>query len=246
MKRTCASTTKSFWSFITNLKQYSFICSLKDRGDLISDSVQKAEVLNDQFVFTQEDFTNMSSLDNDSYPSMPEVTVSTQGVQKFPSCSPTKLLVPMTSYDLPARVLREFAVEIAPALSCIFQRSLDTGILPEDWRRANISPVFKKGDRTKASNYRPVSLTSICSKVLEHILHSNISDHLDQYNVLCEEQHGFRSKHSCESQLVQTIHDLALALDNRKQTDVVIMDFSKAFDKVAPIDEVIFCRYSHH
>ena len=200
---------------------------------MISDSVQKAEVLNDQFrkVFTQEDFTNMPALDNDSYPSMPEVTVSTQGVQKLLSkLQPNKATGPN---DLPARVLKEFAVEIAPALSCIFQRLLDTGILPEDWRRANISPVFKKGDRTKASNYRPVSLTSICSKVLEHILHSNISDHLDQYNVLCEEQHGFRSKHSCESQLVQTIHDLALALDNRKQTDVVIMDSSKAFDKVA-------------
>ena len=155
----------------------------------------------------------MPSLDNDSYPSMPEVTVSTQGVQKLLSkLQPNKATGPD---DLAARVLKEFAVEIAPALSCIFQRSLDTGILPEDWRRANISPVFKKGDRTKASNYRPVSLTSICSKVLEHILHSNISDHLDQYNVLCEEQHGFRSKHSCESQLVQTIHDLALAQGSR-------------------------------
>ena len=109
---------------------------------------------------------------------------------------------------------------------------------------AGISPVFKKGDRTKASNYRPVFLTSICSKVLDHILCSNISDHLDQYNVLCEEQHGFCSKHSCESQLVQTIHDLALALDNRKQTEVVIMDFLKAFDKVA--NNRLLLKLSHY
>ena len=194
------------------------ICSLKDRGDLICDSVQKADVLHNKFrkVFTQEDFTNMPSLDNDSYPSMPEVTVSTQGVQKLLSkLQPNKATGPD---DLPARVLKEFAVEIAPALSCIFERLLDTGILPEDWRRANISPFFKKGDRTKASNYRPVSLTSICSKVFELILHSNISYHLDQYNVLCTEQHRFRSQHSCESQLVQTIHDLALALDKNRLT----------------------------
>ena len=95
--------------------------------------------------------------------------------------------------------------------------------------RANIRPVSKKGYRTNASNYRPVSLTSICSKVL----HSNIFNHLDQHNVLCEVQHGFRRKHFCESLLIQTIHDIASAIDKRKQTDAIIMDFSKAFDKVA-------------
>ena len=135
--------------------------------------------------------------------------------------------------NLSARVLKEYAEELAPALTCIFQRSIDCGILPEDWRQANISPIFKKGDRTKASNYRPVSLTSICCKTLEHIIHANIMDHLDLHHILCEEQHGFRSKHSCESQLIQTVHDLSEALDNKQETDVIIMDFSKAFDKVA-------------
>ncbi len=60
-----------------------------------------------------------------------------------------------------------------------------------------------------------------------------LCNHIDQHQILCEEQHGFRSKHSCESQLIQTVHDLAEGLNNRIQTDVVIMDFSKAFDKVA-------------
>ena len=130
-------------------------------------------------------------------------------------------------------MLKEYAEELAPALTCIFLRSIDCGNLLEDWRQANISPICKKRDRTKASIYRPVSLTSICCKTLEHIIHANIMDHLDLHRILCKEQHGFHSKHSCESQLIQTVHDLSEALDNKQKTDVIIMDFSKAFDKVA-------------
>ena len=80
------------------------------------------------------------------------------------------------------------------------------------------------------SNYRLVSYTSICCKVLEHILHSNIMQHIDHYNILTDNLHGFRKHHSCETQFIQTIHDLAQSLDNRTQIDMVIMNFSKAFD----------------
>ena len=113
-----------------------------------------------------------------------------------------------------------------------FNKSLASGILPESWRQANISSIFKKGERTKPSNYRPVSLTSVSCKVLEHILHSNIMSHLDNFNILTDRQHGFRTKHSCNTQLIQTVHDFAQSLDLWKQTDVIIMDFSKAFDVV--------------
>ena len=104
--------------------------------------------------------------------------------------------------------------------------------MPSAWRRANISPIYKKGDRTDASNYRPVSLTAICSKVLEHIIHSQIMQHFDKYSILSDRQHGFRTKHSCESQLLLTVNDLASSLNSKSQTDMVIMDFSKAFDTV--------------
>ena len=234
VRRTCEASSNGFWGFIKSLKQDSFgICTLKDQGELISDNTKKAEVLNDQFrkVFTREDTTTLPRVDGDPYPAMPEIQVTVPGVEKLlTKLQPKKAAGPD---NLPSCILKEYATEIAPALTCIMQKSLDTGVLPEDWRCANISPVFKKGDRTKASNYRPVSLTSICCKLLEHVIHSNIMDHLEQHQILCKEQQGFRSKHSCESQLILTIHDLAEALDNRKQTDVIIMDFSKAFDKVA-------------
>ena len=69
--------------------------------------------------------------------------------------------------------------------------------------------------------------------VLEHIIHSHTMKYLDSHKILTTAQHGFRSGHSCETQLIQTVHDFAYSLNNKTQTDVVIMDFSKAFDTVA-------------
>ena len=88
-----------------------------------------------------------------------------------------------------------------------------------------------------AANYRPVSLTCICCKTLEHIIVSNINKRLAFESILADCQHGFRSQRSCETQLVQFFHDLVSNLDralnrNHRQTDVIIMDFAKAFDKV--------------
>ena len=76
--------------------------------------------------------------------------------------------------EIPAHLLKEACKEFAPSLSFIFQASLQQCTVPLDWKRANIVPLFKKGDRSTPSNYRPVSLTCICSKLLEHIVYSHI------------------------------------------------------------------------
>ena len=76
------------------------------------------------------------------------------------------------------------------------------GELPSDWLSANVSPIFKKGDKYIASNYRPVSLTCVCCKLLEHCIVKHIRDHLDLHNILTDRQHGFRARHSCETQLI--------------------------------------------
>ena len=124
------------------------------------------------------------------------------------------------------------SASITPVLTTIFQASIDQGTVPDDWKTAFVTPLFKKGDRSKASNYRPVSLTSVCCKVIEHIIHSQVISHLERHNILADQQHGFRKRRSCESQLITTIHDLANGLNERKQIDAVLLDFSKAFDKV--------------
>ena len=97
---------------------------------------------------------------------------------------------------------------------------------------ADVSPIYKKGDRHKPENYRSISLTSIVCKMLEHIVHSQIMHHLDVHNLLTDSQFGFRRKRSCESQLLITVNDLAVGLRDREQVDAVLLDFSKAFDRV--------------
>ena len=77
-----------------------------------------------------------------------------------------------------------------------------------------------------------MSLTSICCKQLEHTIYSHVFSHLDNHNILCDKQHGFRRNRSCETQLLSTVHNLAKNLNDGLQTDVMFLDFSKAFDKV--------------
>ena len=86
--------------------------------------------------------------------------------------------------------------------------------------------------KAKTSNYRPIPLTCITSKIMEHIIVTNIMTHFDSNNLLSPFQHGFRSKHSCETQLVNFTQEIFDNLENGKHTDLIIMDFSKAFDKV--------------
>ena len=125
-------------------------------------------------------------------------------------------------------MLNTLAPELAPIVYAIFTQSLDTGELPWDWSLANVAPIFKKGNRSLAENYRPVSLTCITCKLFEHIVCKHILDH----QILTNLQHGFRSGRSCETQLITTIHNLLSSFNSKSQIDVAILDFLKAFNTV--------------
>ena len=130
------------------------------------------------------------------------------------------------------RVLKQLATAVAPIFTVIFNKSLHSGEVPEDWRKANVAPIFKKGERYNAENYRPISLTCIASKIMEHIVTKHIMKHLECNNILYMLQHGFRAKRSTEAQLLTFVQDQNKNLRDNKQTDVIVMDFAKAFDKV--------------
>ena len=134
--------------------------------------------------------------------------------------------------NISPRILKELHNKIAPILTDIFNKSLSEGIVPDDWKNAYVTPVYKKGPECKLENYRPISLTCICCKVLEHSITSNTMSYHDQNNHLFHNQHGFRSRVSCETQLIQFTQDLYDTLNQGGQTDVIVMDFSKAFDIV--------------
>ena len=110
--------------------------------------------------------------------------------------------------------------------------SLDTGQIPDDWRMAYVVPVYRGGDKCSAGDYRPVSIASIYSKVMKHILLSNIMKHLDKNSILKDAKHGFRKKHSCETQLIIINDDMTCNLFIGTQIDTVFLDFAKAFDNV--------------
>ena len=93
--------------------------------------------------------------------------------------------------NISPRVLKELADVLAPCLTSLFQLSLDKAVVPQDWKKAIICPAFKKGDRHQPSNYRPISLTCVTSKVLEHIVTSHIMCFAERENLLFENQHGF-------------------------------------------------------
>ena len=174
----------------------------------------KAEILNSQFksVFTHENI-HLPQEPSTNIPPLSDIIITTEGVAKLlHDLNPNKATGPA---DIPARIIQLAANALATALQIIFQKSLDTGKLPPSWSQANIAPIFKKGDRSLAANYRPISLTSICCKILEHIIFTNIMNHFDYYSVLTARQHGFRSKHSTESQLIITTQDLAKSLNNK-------------------------------
>lgn len=226
---------KRFWSFINSKRCDSVgVAPLKcPDGLTYSDSQKKAEALNEQFVSVfnkNEDLSTIKDKGQSPYTSMDSILVTSAGILKLLSNLDVHK---STGPDgIPSRLLKELASELAPILTVFFQASLNQGEIPADWKKANVVPIFKKGERCQAANYRPISLTSIMCKMLEHIICSSIMSHFDDLHILSDAQHGFRKKRSCESQLILALQDLAKGIDAREQHDVILLDFSKAFDKV--------------
>ena len=130
------------------------------------------------------------------------------------------------------RVLREVRGESAAQFATIFNKSLRTGVVPGDWREAEVTPIFKKGKRCEPCNYRPISLTSIVGKLLESCLVDRISEFLESNSLLRSSQHGFRRHRSCLTNLLEFFHFVFGEHDRDKAVDIIYLDFQKAFDKV--------------
>ena len=163
---------------------------------------------------------------------MSDIHISNEGVIKMmKGLNSSKALEPD---ELHPRVLKELAAKLCPVFAHLFQQSLDKGEIPKEWSLANICPLYKKGDRALPSSYPPVSLTYVPSKLLEHIVCTNIMAHLDEHKLLSDRQHAFRKNRSCETQFIIVINDWAIILDAGGQVDTFILDLEKAFDTPPP------------
>ena len=114
----------------------------------------------------------------------------------------------------------------------IKSKSFDEGIVPSYYKNSFISPLYKKGSRAQAANYRPVSLTSHIIKIFERVLRQRIVHFLESNGLLCTQQHGFRSGHSCLTQLLHHFDEILQNFLNGDDTDCIYLDYAKAFDKV--------------
>ena len=229
----------SFWKYIKVQWQCIIgVTALKIEGQLFKDNMTKAEILNRQFksVFTQEDKSNIPKLPGPHYPPIANLDITIAGVERLLARhDPNKA---SGGDNVSCRILKELAVELAPALTAIFNQSIDSGSLPTEWTKANVTTIYKKGNKNQAENYRPLSLTCAACKVLEHIKCSHMHKHLEQHDILTSLQHGIRRRRSCETQLLVTLFDLLSLQDTKVRVDVLVLDFSKAFDTV-PHDRLL-------
>lgn len=229
------SNPKPFWRYVASTRmEQSAIPDLAHQGGLVRDPSEKANVFNEQFfsVFTNEpQYTYLPDLPMPRV-HMTEFTITEEGVRRrLESLIESKASGPD---EIPARFLKTMAPIIARPITQLFQQSLNTGVIPKDWKTAIVRPIFKKGDKSLPLNYRPVSLTSILCKQMEHIIVSQINSFLTANGLLYDRQHGFRSGQSCETALASLVHDWAYTVDMQgAEVDSVMLDFSKAFDTVS-------------
>ena len=239
-----ANNPKRFW---TVMKQKSKTCSIPDcismpapssSTDQVDPSSARptatkpaeiAEMFNTYFasVFTSDDLSDPSEESN-ADPHMTELILSELEVEvTLKSLDNNKATGPD---EIPARLLKATAPVIAPSLCKLFNKSLRLGTVPEEWKLANVVPVHKKGDKGQTENYRPISLLSIVSKVLERRVLVSIKYHLSQITNKC--QHGFLQGKSCITNLLEVLDYIGRILDNGGQVDTIYLDMSKAFDRI--------------
>jgi len=187
--------------------------------------------MNNLAVFTNEDTTNLPHLPHhhvqdrveDIY--FVEATVKTNIKNLKISSSPGP-------DGISSKFLHDHVNCLSAQLSILYTKSLLTGIVPQDWREANVTPIYKKGSKNKPENYRPISLTSIPCKIMESILKDEIINHLLRNRLLNSSQHGFLPNKSCTINLLVFLDKITKAVDDGIPMNVIYLDFSKAFDKV--------------
>lgn len=161
---------------------------------------------------------------------MPPITVNATGILKL--ISNLKLSSSAGRENINLKILKNTAVISSKLLHLSFNLSLSESRLHSAWKIDRVVQIYKQGIRSLTSNYRPLSLTTVSSKLLKHIMYSHTITHLSQHDFLFRHQHGFRKGLSCNTQLSEFVHELHTSLECHAQTDAIFLDFSKAFDRV--------------
>jgi hypothetical protein len=218
-----------------NLK-FSFksaIGALKDNnGTITNDPLIKAELL-------QSVFTNKFTLDNGTIPitsafkvdsKLSNITFSSMLVQRV--IKRLKIKTKGGPDGIPPIFLKKCVHQLSSPLARLFTCSFDSSFLPLDWLRSYISPLFKKGSKHDPDNYRPIALTATMCKLMESIIKDQLLEFLLRKGIINKNQHGFISNHSTCTNLLECTHDWLVTLNSSHTTDIIYIDFSRAFDSI--------------
>ena len=226
---------KAFYSYINSAKMTrSKIGPFNGQdGEKVTDPQKQAEILNEFFasVFTQSDGKQpRKEKATNTNGDLSSITITEEIVKK--KISELKEFSAPGPDGIPAKLYIMLKDEIAAPLTILFQRSLDEGRIPDEWREANVTPIFKKGKKHNPGNYRPVCLTNIAGKIMEKVVKEAIVGHLEGNNLTSPTQHGFRQGRSCTTNMIEFFDQVTKWTDEGDSVDIAYFDFSKAFDKV--------------
>ena len=227
-----------FYTYAKKLSKTSSTISpiRKDDGTLATDSDEKAQLLQNQYVRV---FSDPNSIDMTQ--SLAWSSEQPEEVLEDFEFTPEDIQLAMKEIDpygsapegdIPARILFECRNQLAYPLWLLWRRSMDEGTIPPSLKNQQIAPIFKKGERTRAANYRPVSLTSNMIKTFERVMRNRIVAFFEEHNIFPDSQHGFRKKRSCLTQLIEHVDTILKQLRDGNEVDVIYVDYAKAFDKV--------------
>ena len=231
------SNPKLFWSQARRkLKTKRGVCPLledvSNKNSLKYEDDEKADILLRQFssVFTKEPSGDIPRIAQRCMSGINMAEITEERVRKKLAELNTKKSTGPD--DIHAMILVELIDYISKPLTALFNLTLETGKIPYDWKLAYVSPIYKKGKKNRAENYRPISLTSIICKVMESIIREEILRHLKHHKLISKKQHGFVSGRSTVTQLLNYLDMCADIIANAKVLDSIYLDFQKAFDTV--------------
>ena len=219
--------TKKFWSYVKATSNSHRIPEIvHNNGIFKSDFKGQADLFN-SFFFDQ--FSSESNYKiNINYNRPNQVHFSVPDVKNIlKNLDPNKAPGPD---QIHGKILKNCANALCTPLTLLFQSSFYTCNIPNDWKTANVVPVYKKGSKNCVQNYRPISLTSLIMKVYEKVIAAELLKRVN--NKINPRQHGFLPLKSCESQLLPFVDQLARCLNESSRIDIVYFDFAKAFDSV--------------
>lgn len=229
------SNPKSFFRFVSSIsKAKAGITAIQTPRGLTETNKEAADVLADHFASVYK------ASSTDSQLLAPDAPVETSNLSKL-TILPEQVSLKLANLDKHKSIgpdgihplfLKECAAELALPLSNLFQHSLDTGKVPTDWKHAAVTAIHKGGDRSIAANYRPIALLSIISKVLESLVDDYLRAYLHRTEFFTNQQHGFRTGHSCTTNLLLAQDSWTSSVDAGQGIDVIYLDFAKAFDSV--------------